>query len=49
MGFGEVFGWVMSKWALLRCGSVTVRLRDVVWGVRAASCSVSHSRSNLLW
>jgi hypothetical protein len=23
-------GWVMSKWVLLGCGSVTVRLRDVI-------------------
>jgi hypothetical protein len=23
-------GWVMSKWVLLVCGSVTVRLRDVI-------------------
>jgi hypothetical protein len=23
-------GWVMSKWVLLDCGSVTVRLRDVI-------------------
>jgi hypothetical protein len=23
-------GWVVSKWALLGCGSVTVRLRDVI-------------------
>jgi hypothetical protein len=22
------FGWVVSKWVLLGCGSVTVRLRD---------------------
>jgi hypothetical protein len=24
------FGWVVSKWVLLDCGSVTVRLRDVI-------------------
>jgi hypothetical protein len=24
------FGWVMSKWILLGCGSVTVRLRDAI-------------------
>jgi hypothetical protein len=23
-------GWVVSKWVLLGCGSVTVRLRDVI-------------------
>jgi hypothetical protein len=23
-------GWVVSKWILLGCGSVTVRLRDVI-------------------
>jgi hypothetical protein len=30
VGFGEVFGWVMSKWVLLGCGSVMVRLRDEI-------------------
>jgi hypothetical protein len=24
------FGWVVSKWVLLGCGSVMVRLRDVI-------------------
>jgi hypothetical protein len=24
------FGWVISKWILLGCGSVTVRLRDAI-------------------
>jgi hypothetical protein len=24
------FGWVVSKWILLGCGSVTVRLRDAI-------------------
>jgi hypothetical protein len=23
-------GWVVSKWVLLGCGSVTVRLRDMI-------------------
>jgi hypothetical protein len=30
MGNGHVFGWVMSKWILLGCGSVTVKLRDAI-------------------
>jgi hypothetical protein len=30
MGNGYVLGWVVSKWALLGCGSVTVRLRRVI-------------------
>jgi hypothetical protein len=29
-GFWLSFGWVVSKWALLGCGSVTVRLRDAI-------------------
>jgi hypothetical protein len=24
------FGWVVSKWVLLGCGSITVRLRDAI-------------------
>jgi hypothetical protein len=30
MGNGHIFGWVMSKWILLGCGSVTVRFRDAI-------------------
>jgi hypothetical protein len=30
VGFGEVFGWVVSKWALLGCGSVMVTLSDAI-------------------
>jgi hypothetical protein len=30
MGNGLSSGWVMSKWILLGCGSVTVRLRDAI-------------------
>jgi hypothetical protein len=30
MGNGHILGWDMSKWTLLGCGSVTVRLRDVI-------------------
>jgi hypothetical protein len=30
MGNGDVFGWVMSKWILLGCGSVMVRLCDAI-------------------
>jgi hypothetical protein len=29
-GFWLSFGWVVSKWALLGCGSVTVKLRDAI-------------------
>jgi hypothetical protein len=29
-GFLLSFGWVVSKWALLGCGSVMVRLRDAI-------------------
>jgi hypothetical protein len=28
MGNGHILGWDMSKWILLGCGSVTVRLHD---------------------
>jgi hypothetical protein len=30
MGFWSSLGWVVSKWVLLGCGSVTVRLCDVI-------------------
>jgi hypothetical protein len=30
MGNGHILGWDMSMWILLGCGSVTVRLRDVI-------------------
>jgi hypothetical protein len=30
MGNGHILGWDMSKWILLGCGSVTVRLRDAI-------------------
>jgi hypothetical protein len=30
VGFSEDFGWVVSKWALLGCGSVRVRLCDAI-------------------
>jgi hypothetical protein len=29
-GFLISLGWVVSKWILLGCGSVTVRLRDAI-------------------
>jgi hypothetical protein len=29
-GFWLSFGWVMSKWALLGCGSIMVRLRGAI-------------------
>jgi hypothetical protein len=29
-GFLLSLGWVVSKWVLLGCGSVMVRLRDVI-------------------
>jgi hypothetical protein len=29
-GFWSCLGCVVSKWVLLGCGSVTVRLRDVI-------------------
>jgi hypothetical protein len=29
-GFLLSLGWVVSKWVLLGCGSVTVRLRDAI-------------------
>jgi hypothetical protein len=30
MGFWLILSWVVSKWVLLGCGSVTVRLRDEI-------------------
>jgi hypothetical protein len=30
MGNGHILGWDMSKWILLGCGSVTVRLCDTI-------------------
>jgi hypothetical protein len=30
MSFWLSLGWVVSKWVLLGCGSVTVRLCDVI-------------------
>jgi hypothetical protein len=30
MGNGYVLGWVVSKWALLGCGSVMVRLCGMI-------------------
>jgi hypothetical protein len=30
MGFLLCLGWVVSKWILLGCGAVMVRLRDVI-------------------
>jgi hypothetical protein len=30
VGLWSSFGWVMSKWILLGCRSVTVRLRDAI-------------------
>jgi hypothetical protein len=30
MGNGHILGWDMSKWILLGCGSVTVRLCDAI-------------------
>jgi hypothetical protein len=30
MGNGHILGWNMSKWILLGCGSVTMRLCDAI-------------------
>jgi hypothetical protein len=30
MGNGHILGWDISKWILLCCGLVTVRLRDAI-------------------
>jgi hypothetical protein len=30
MSNGHILGWDMSKWILLGCGSITVRLRDAI-------------------
>jgi hypothetical protein len=37
-GFLLSLGWVVSKWVLLGCGLVTVRLRDAIEAISVRRC-----------